>query len=238
MKLGEPVQPVEIVGRVIKVRAPVEAQPMHRVDDGIDVLLLFLLRVGVVEAQVASGRRNRARGRSSGRWIWRGRNAGSRSARGTGFGRRGVGVGLPPRRGGPPKAEWGGPAAPVVTRGGCGRRNITPASGGKPLTHFEPGLYRAQPPNQQERNAHAPFVIYARRSRCLLRPRRWPPLPSMAATTSLPYTAPPIRAGTPDVTRMSAGGYSVLPAMPLCAMSARSRSTPVATRCASATSPA
>jgi hypothetical protein len=26
---------------------------LHRVDDGIDVLLLFLLRIGVVEAQVA-----------------------------------------------------------------------------------------------------------------------------------------------------------------------------------------
>jgi hypothetical protein len=32
---------------------PVEAQPLHGVDDGVDVLLLFLLGVGVVEAQVA-----------------------------------------------------------------------------------------------------------------------------------------------------------------------------------------
>jgi hypothetical protein len=32
---------------------PVEAEPAHRVDDRIDVLLLLFLRVGVVEAQVA-----------------------------------------------------------------------------------------------------------------------------------------------------------------------------------------
>jgi hypothetical protein len=32
---------------------PVEAEPAHRVDDRVDVLLLFLLGIGVVEAQVA-----------------------------------------------------------------------------------------------------------------------------------------------------------------------------------------
>jgi phosphohistidine phosphatase SixA len=42
--------------RVVQVvsPAPVEAEPAHRVDDGVDVLLLFLLRIGVVEAQVAA----------------------------------------------------------------------------------------------------------------------------------------------------------------------------------------
>ena len=33
---------------------PAEAEPAHAVDDGVDVFLLFLLRVGVVEAQVAA----------------------------------------------------------------------------------------------------------------------------------------------------------------------------------------
>ena len=32
---------------------PVEAEPLHRVDDRVDVLLLLFLRVGVVEAQMA-----------------------------------------------------------------------------------------------------------------------------------------------------------------------------------------
>src|SRR5690606_17050568 len=38
---------------VVAVGLPVEAQPVHGVDDGIDVFLVFLLGVGVVEAQVA-----------------------------------------------------------------------------------------------------------------------------------------------------------------------------------------
>jgi len=33
---------------------PVEAQPFHRVDNGIDVFLIFLFRIGVIEAQVAA----------------------------------------------------------------------------------------------------------------------------------------------------------------------------------------
>jgi hypothetical protein len=51
--LGEVVHPLEVVRGVVEVLVPVPAQPPHRIDDGIDVLLLFLLRVGVVEAQVA-----------------------------------------------------------------------------------------------------------------------------------------------------------------------------------------
>ena len=54
--LGELVHEVEVVAReveVLVVRAEVEPQPLHRADDGVDVLLLLLLRVGVVEAHVA-----------------------------------------------------------------------------------------------------------------------------------------------------------------------------------------
>ncbi|CAM5192384.1 hypothetical protein CDEN61S_01506 [Castellaniella denitrificans] len=54
---GEAVQGLEVVAGVIAVfRAvprPVEAQPAHHVDDGVDVLVLFLFGIGVVEAQVA-----------------------------------------------------------------------------------------------------------------------------------------------------------------------------------------
>src|ERR1700693_5009858 len=33
---------------------PVEAQPFHAVDDGVDVFLIFLGRIGIVEAQMAT----------------------------------------------------------------------------------------------------------------------------------------------------------------------------------------
>jgi hypothetical protein len=50
--------PVEIIGGVVEVAFatlfPRAAEPMHRVDDRVDVFLFFLLRVGVVEAQVAA----------------------------------------------------------------------------------------------------------------------------------------------------------------------------------------
>jgi hypothetical protein len=55
---GELGHPVEIVGGLVEVGFaglfPRAAQPFHRIDDGVDVFLLFLLRVGVVEAQVAA----------------------------------------------------------------------------------------------------------------------------------------------------------------------------------------
>ena len=51
------VHEVEIVAGEIKVRSaiflPAEAQPLHHLDDAVDVLLLFLFRVGVVETHVA-----------------------------------------------------------------------------------------------------------------------------------------------------------------------------------------
>ena len=52
--LGPLVELLEIVGRVIEVLAPVEAEPAHVALDGVDVFLLFLGRIGVVEAQVAA----------------------------------------------------------------------------------------------------------------------------------------------------------------------------------------
>ena len=52
--LGPVVELLEVVGRVIEVLAPVEAEPAHVGLDGVDVLLLLPGRVGVVEAQVAA----------------------------------------------------------------------------------------------------------------------------------------------------------------------------------------
>ncbi len=46
------VQLVEVIGGVEHAVAPVGAQPARVGDDGVDVLLLFLLGIGVVEAQV------------------------------------------------------------------------------------------------------------------------------------------------------------------------------------------
>ena len=47
------VQALEIVGGVIEIGSPVIAEPVHVGLDGIDIFLLFLGRVGVVEAQMA-----------------------------------------------------------------------------------------------------------------------------------------------------------------------------------------
>ncbi len=52
--LGPIVKLLEIVGGVIEVLAPVEAEPAHVALDGVDIFLLFLHRVGIVEAQVAA----------------------------------------------------------------------------------------------------------------------------------------------------------------------------------------
>ena len=46
------VELAEIVGGVEQAVFPIEPQPAHVVHDGVDVLLLFLFRIGVVEAQV------------------------------------------------------------------------------------------------------------------------------------------------------------------------------------------
>jgi hypothetical protein len=52
--IGEFIELAEVV-RGIKIRlSPVEAEPLHSLLDGVDVLLFLLFRVGVVEAQVAA----------------------------------------------------------------------------------------------------------------------------------------------------------------------------------------
>ena len=51
--LGPFVELLEIVGGVVEVLAPVEAEPAHVGLDRVDIFLLLLGRVGVVEAQAA-----------------------------------------------------------------------------------------------------------------------------------------------------------------------------------------
>ena len=45
------VELIEVVGSVVKT-IPLKAQPVDVLHDGVDVLLLFLLRIGIVEAEV------------------------------------------------------------------------------------------------------------------------------------------------------------------------------------------
>ena len=51
--LGELVQPIVIVRRVVAVLAPVEPKPTHRRRNGVLELDIFLDGVGVVETQIA-----------------------------------------------------------------------------------------------------------------------------------------------------------------------------------------
>ena len=54
---GHVVQLVEVVAGIVQVFClllPAETQPLDRIDDRVDVFLLFLFRIGVVEAQVAA----------------------------------------------------------------------------------------------------------------------------------------------------------------------------------------
>ena len=60
--LGKAIHVLEVIARVVQVRfgslraamLPVEADPAHGVEDAVDELLVFLDRVGVVEAHVAA----------------------------------------------------------------------------------------------------------------------------------------------------------------------------------------
>ena len=61
---GPLVELVEIIGGVEEAVFPVEAEPADVVHDGIDVLLLFLVGIGVVEAQVGLAAELRPPGRS------------------------------------------------------------------------------------------------------------------------------------------------------------------------------
>ena len=51
--LGELVEPVVIIRRVVAMHSPVESQPAHRIRDRILVLDIFLGRIGVVVPEVA-----------------------------------------------------------------------------------------------------------------------------------------------------------------------------------------
>ena len=51
--LGPLIQLLEVIGGMVKVLAPVESQPSNVALDLVDILLGFLDRVGVVEAQIA-----------------------------------------------------------------------------------------------------------------------------------------------------------------------------------------
>lgn len=49
---GKFIQLVEIVGCVVNVTTPIEAEPLNRFDDGIDILLIFFFGIGVIETEV------------------------------------------------------------------------------------------------------------------------------------------------------------------------------------------
>ena len=59
--LGSAVHEVEVIaglvvvrgGDAVEIRLPVEAQPAHRVEDGVDVFQILFFRIGVVKAHVA-----------------------------------------------------------------------------------------------------------------------------------------------------------------------------------------
>ena len=125
-RLGDLVQPLEVVaGEALLV--PLEAEPADVVLDGLDVPDVLGGRVGVVEPQVAAARELARRCRSSGRWTWRGRCAGSRSARAeTGCGSAGrSGRSRRPRRpsrGGSPCAAPRGRRRRAGSCGRCGSR--------------------------------------------------------------------------------------------------------------------
>src|ERR1700722_20694548 len=51
------IEPIEVVRGVTRLTGPIVAKPTHISLDGVDILLLFLGRIGVVEAQVAVARK-------------------------------------------------------------------------------------------------------------------------------------------------------------------------------------
>src|SRR4051812_24736383 len=52
--LGPGIKLLEIIGRIVQVRSPVEAEPAHVALDGVDIFLLLPGRIGVVETQMAA----------------------------------------------------------------------------------------------------------------------------------------------------------------------------------------
>src|SRR4051812_13508684 len=53
-RLGVLIELAKVVGSEMLVRLPFEAEPAHGFLDGVDVFLLFLRRIGVVEAKVTA----------------------------------------------------------------------------------------------------------------------------------------------------------------------------------------
>ena len=52
--LGPAIEPLEVIGGVVQVHPPVEAEPAQIALDRVDIFLVLAGRVGVVEAQVAA----------------------------------------------------------------------------------------------------------------------------------------------------------------------------------------
>src|SRR5215471_8617666 len=52
--LGPLVELLEVIGRMVEMCSPVEAEPAHVALDGVDIFLLLFRRIGVVEAQMAA----------------------------------------------------------------------------------------------------------------------------------------------------------------------------------------
>ena len=61
---GPPVELLEVIGRVVEVLVPVEAEPAHVGLDRLDVLHALLGGVGVVETEVTAPAQTRRPGRS------------------------------------------------------------------------------------------------------------------------------------------------------------------------------
>ena len=100
--LGPAIEPLEIVGRVIEVLAPVEAEPAHVAPRSRRCIPALPWSDWCRRSADGSARRIPARRRSSGRSISRGRCADSRSARAESASPRSC---AGPRRGPPPRCR-------------------------------------------------------------------------------------------------------------------------------------
>ena len=52
--LGPLVELLEIIGCVVEVRSPIEAEPAHVLLNRIDIFLLLLSRIGIIEAKMTT----------------------------------------------------------------------------------------------------------------------------------------------------------------------------------------
>ena len=65
------VERIEVAGGITNLATPLETKPFHIILNAVDVLLLFLFRIGVVKTQDYIGRRTFRQGQSSDRWMLR-----------------------------------------------------------------------------------------------------------------------------------------------------------------------